>query len=754
MDQLEILRRILTLAPAYTNVDAEQERVFDEIVALCKPDIACFYDFDAADGRLVARAVYPQERWRNDEMQEFWQRELAQGAIGMAIQEQRAVLIEDPEADQARGRYIPFCDDVGTEIVVPIFASQTLHGVLVLSRFRERAFNNRDLLHVEIAAEGLALGYQTREARGARERTVQFLAGMSELDPSDIDGALTTGLRRVREFLDGRFSTLWLYNELDGTLVVRAFEPSVTNNASVTFDSFAEKVVSFEGSAFEKGANERVYSESLLHYPEGRDPDWDVVSRLGCAGRITFPITRRDQGLYGLLNVYHRSPTNDPTTAEHLKTVALLTSRLVDVSSLWLFSQRNSIVARCDKVLHDMDREESQNLWDELANLIAEQMRCEACSIFMEHHGDLVLKGSTGIIDEPPYRSVRYKPGKGLTGDVYVSGSPVIYYEENAAHFKDKHISAFREKLKTSQVSRSLLVVPVRDALDRTVGVIRCNNKDTSPTEHCGRFTREDVEHLTLIGEVAYHTVFRGAWLMERDRQQQSYLDRLHHEILGPLDGVLGHIDWLSKVSSGQIRAVEDQADLIRKRSDDVVAAVRLISFIVKSIGYEEKDEWIGSLAPIKVAAMLNTCRGWLLTTARPKNVDVKIDYIGSRSKILGDEKKMLRVFFNLMVNAIKYSDRHETTRYVRVYGVERMRAMDIYFEDNGIGIPEEDAAAIFDRYYRAENAQRVYPEGSGLGLSYSRYIVEAHHGKLDVVKLRKPTIFRIVLPTKNRGGD
>jgi two-component system phosphate regulon sensor histidine kinase PhoR len=73
-----------------------------------------------------------------------------------------------------------------------------------------------------------------------------------------------------------------------------------------------------------------------------------------------------------------------------------------------------------------------------------------------------------------------------------------------------------------------------------------------------------------------------------------------------------------------------------------------------------------------------------------------------------------------------------------------------VYFtiKDTGIGIPEPDLPKIFDRFYRVDKARSRQEGGSGLGLAICKYIVDRHHGTIDVEsKLGEGTKFKLRFP-------
>jgi signal transduction histidine kinase len=95
---------------------------------------------------------------------------------------------------------------------------------------------------------------------------------------------------------------------------------------------------------------------------------------------------------------------------------------------------------------------------------------------------------------------------------------------------------------------------------------------------------------------------------------------------------------------------------------------------------------------------------------------------------VVCDSMKISRVLGNVLSNAIKYSPEHSS---VRIGYIEGAQGHTIYIKDNGIGIPQKEQGDLFKKFYRASNARGVHISGTGLGLYFSRLIVEKHHGKI-----------------------
>ncbi len=138
------------------------------------------------------------------------------------------------------------------------------------------------------------------------------------------------------------------------------------------------------------------------------------------------------------------------------------------------------------------------------------------------------------------------------------------------------------------------------------------------------------------------------------------------------------------------------------------------------------------------------------------ENFQLQLDGKGGRAElqlnakndlINADEVHFTNLVSNLIDNAVKYS---KENLLIKITTHSTSKSLVIRIEDNGIGMTKETQRRIFEKFYRAHTGNLHNVKGFGLGLSYVKTIVEAHHGKIKVDSLvGKGTTFTLEFPLK-----
>lgn len=119
---------------------------------------------------------------------------------------------------------------------------------------------------------------------------------------------------------------------------------------------------------------------------------------------------------------------------------------------------------------------------------------------------------------------------------------------------------------------------------------------------------------------------------------------------------------------------------------------------------------------------------------------------------VIMDKDKVKQIMYNLLSNAYKYLDKGGTAAVV-------LKTVDeeiiLQVKDNGTGIPEKDLPYIFERFYRSDVSRNKTTGGTGIGLTITKAIVEAHNGRIHVEsKFKEGSTFTIKFPKSIMAGD
>lgn len=742
--RVELLSTLATLLFADSSPESWPPTVLDRLVALLEPDIAAYY-VPTNSGSLDAAATHPEELWNEPAFRsKFLSRPLDSYAIGRAVQQKAVILVQDPQAEARDGIYFPFNSRVSAEFILPLFAVDQCVAVIVLSRYH-RPFSPTDTAFIETLAPLLSTAYEHAKENRHRQILHAFLASLRNLPSDDSDALIETSLATLLALFEGTFATLWLFNEVDSTFAMRAFAPDSIDSKPVTFDLFEKTVCSSHeclSALTHEEATPKLYTD-LSNNP--RNANQEFAREFGLSYFHSLPLQVHQS--YGVVNVHGRGLPTSPSN-ELIQTASVVCGYLATLFRAAAYEARERVFFAYDELFFDLLNEgPTQQRWDLIASRIAHQMECEACSIFfLAHQDELVLKGSTGIEGDPPYDTVRYGKGQGLTGSTFAEGKPIVYYRGVESAPAKSHLSKHREKLRRPEKSRSILLMPILDSKQAPIGVIRCNNKEEKPQLQSGRFTKEDLGLLEGIGRVIGDIYLKTTWLGRQKRDFDSTLRSLHHELLAPVHGILTQADWLTRSLVPHLPDTLEATPLAGVRVGDIEQSARQVELTVQNMGMVTQERIYLRLRRLSLRDVLQTCRSWVANEAKRKKFRIDFSEV-PRMELMADRSFLARLFQNLFVNAIKYSDSQEVQSYLKVSATKQRRQIRVLVEDNGIGLAEEEADQIFDPGFRGKEARLTAPSGAGLGLTFCRMIIEAHQGTITVDQLRKPTRFALRLP-------
>ncbi len=268
---------------------------------------------------------------------------------------------------------------------------------------------------------------------------------------------------------------------------------------------------------------------------------------------------------------------------------------------------------------------------------------------------------------------------------------------------------------------------------------IRINNKTTYLLSAMGiwMFSSLSLLIVLLVFTTVFVFILRGKKL---NALKKDFINNMTHELKTPIANIAVASDAIrNRVMNEQKMA--QYADIIHKENDrlhNLVDRVLEISSIEKSA-----DTFTMELVDVNEVIMSVVDNFEPLI--QDKKGFIKTSLSESNATIYADKVHLSNVVYNLIENAIKYSDKAPE---IDVKTINEKNTLRLEISDKGIGMSQENQERIFEKFYRAESGNVHNTKGYGLGLSYVKMIVEQHKGRIKFSSvLGKGSTFNIILP-------
>lgn len=223
------------------------------------------------------------------------------------------------------------------------------------------------------------------------------------------------------------------------------------------------------------------------------------------------------------------------------------------------------------------------------------------------------------------------------------------------------------------------------------------------------------------------------------ERQNRFALDA-SHELATPLAVIKGYVDLIDRWGKDDRAVLDEGIDAIKKEIASMTRLLDTLLTLSKSDNDLIKIEKSTFALDELMVEVVKECK---IITPQQKIDFGKNDHV----EIFADQRLIKQMVRALIDNAIKYSGSHGDI----IIQVEKLREnASISIIDHGIGIPQKELPFIFERFYRVDKARSRSLGGTGLGLSFVKWIVNIHGGSISVrSKQRIITRFDILLPMK-----
>jgi two-component system, OmpR family, sensor histidine kinase CiaH len=207
--------------------------------------------------------------------------------------------------------------------------------------------------------------------------------------------------------------------------------------------------------------------------------------------------------------------------------------------------------------------------------------------------------------------------------------------------------------------------------------------------------------------------------------KQQQFVGDASHELRTPLSVMKLNLEYLFRHPE---KNIEQASETILQVIQEINYMTKMTSDLL-TLARSDSNQLEILKEVIELDDILCQVAMDFKSLASIKNIKLTTEI--STIKMEGDKERLKQLFVILIDNAVKYTK--ENGSILIKSSIKNSRAT-IDISDTGIGISKEDLPYIFDRYYRGDKSRTRHLEGSGLGLSIAKWIVQSHEGKIRVM--------------------
>ncbi|MBB6215420.1 signal transduction histidine kinase [Anaerosolibacter carboniphilus] len=376
-----------------------------------------------------------------------------------------------------------------------------------------------------------------------------------------------------------------------------------------------------------------------------------------------------------------------------------------------------SIVDSTGKIIYDTEKATKKKI-EELLSPINRNMR----EHFHSWRGELETK------------RISLAHGHENTGELIITYYGPFYFTERDSSF----IRSLHDVLNITRIISVICALilgfviakqisnPITKAIQVTKEIAKGNLKERI------RVKSDMVE----IKELSDSVNLLASTLEEQEGIRKRIVADVSHELRTPLSAIQINMEALV---DGVLQPTHGRLEGIYK---EVLRVNRLVGDLTKLAKYESRIEKINN-RKFNIKKVIESIVTTFETEIQRKSLAVTVR--SGVQEIFGDEDKLSQVIVNILSNSVKYS---KESGSITIETAEQENNFVIKIRDEGIGIPAEDLPYIFERFYRVDKSRDKATGGSGIGLTITKEIIEAHGGTITLdSKLGEGTETTIVLP-------
>lgn len=213
--------------------------------------------------------------------------------------------------------------------------------------------------------------------------------------------------------------------------------------------------------------------------------------------------------------------------------------------------------------------------------------------------------------------------------------------------------------------------------------------------------------------------------LRELDETKDDFISMASHQLRTPLTSVKGYLSLVLEGDAGKLN--ETQTKMLRQAFSSSQRMVFLITDLL-NISRLKTGKFEIDAKPVDLSALVQEEIEQLTESAEVKQIELSYTKPATFPKLMLDDTKIRQVVMNYIDNALYYTP---VGGHIDVELTEKPATVELRVTDSGIGVPKSEQPHLFTKFYRATNARKTRPDGTGLGLFMAKKAITAQGGSI-----------------------
>ena len=234
---------------------------------------------------------------------------------------------------------------------------------------------------------------------------------------------------------------------------------------------------------------------------------------------------------------------------------------------------------------------------------------------------------------------------------------------------------------------------------------------------------------VTAHDEVGYLSAslnYMAAQLKDMDDYQKKIVANVSHDFRSPLTSIKGYVEAMAdgtippEIYGKYLNIILFETERLTDLTSDLL-----------TLNEFDTKELLLSKAEFDIQEVIKNTAASFEAVCTPKHISIELLLMPGIIRVYADRRKIQQVLYNLIDNAIKFSENDSS---VTVEVTLKNEKAFISVKDHGIGIPKKDLNKIWERFYKSDLSRGKDKKGTGLGLSIVKEVIQAHNEHINVI--------------------